>query len=233
MSTPIAFVAGATGLTGRSVVDCLRARTVVTHAHVRPDSSQLERWRSRFDECGATLDQTAWTLEAMTATFARVRPTHVFALLGTTKRRMRSEGGDYRAIDYGLTALLIDALLAAEVSARFVYLSAAGVNPKTSNAYLKARADLEAKLKASGLPWVIARPSFILGDRDANRPMESVGASVADGLLSVGKLLGMRKAAERYRSTPAPVLAHALVTHGLDGDAGALIEGAALRLTAD
>lgn len=230
MSTPIAFVAGATGLTGRSVVEHLRAREANTHAHVRPDSSQLERWRARFSAQGATVDTTAWALDAMTSTFARVRPTHVFALLGTTKKRMRGDGGDYRAIDYGLTALLIDALLAAEVPARFVYLSSAGVNPETSNAYLKARADLEAKLKASGLPWVIARPSFILGDRDDDRPLESVGAAIADGLLSVGKLLGMRKTAARYQSTPAPVLAHALVTHGLDGDAGVLVEGADLRL---
>ena len=230
MSSPVAFVAGATGLTGRSVVEHLRARGVETHAHVRPDSSQLERWRAQFAAQGAVVDASAWSLDALTSTFQRLRPTHVFALIGTTKKRMRSEGGDYRTIDYGLPALLIDALVAADARARYVYLSSAGVTPTTKNAYLKARADLEAKLRESGLPWVIARPSFIVGDRDEHRAMESVGAGIADGLLSVGRVLGLKTAAARYRSTPAPTLAHALVTHGLDGPAGCVVEGDALRL---
>lgn len=229
MSAPIAFVAGATGLTGRSVVAALRQREVATHAHVRPDSSRLTEWTERFAESGATVDATPWEPAAMQATFARLRPTHVFALLGTTKKRMKAEGGDYAAVDYGLTALLIDALVAAEVPARFVYLSSIGVSPTTKNAYLKARAMAEAKLQASGLEWIIARPSFIVGERDQERPMESVGAGVADFFLGIGRVVGLKRAAGRYRSTRAPVLAEGLVRHGLGDEPNRVVEGAALR----
>ncbi|MBA3548122.1 MAG: hypothetical protein H0T76_16695 [Nannocystis sp.] len=41
--SPIAWVAGATGYTGRALVAALRAQNITTHAHVRPDSPALER----------------------------------------------------------------------------------------------------------------------------------------------------------------------------------------------
>lgn len=224
-----AFVAGATGLTGRLVVAALRERGVPTVAHVRPDSHRLAEWTERFEALGATVDSTAWAPAAMEATMARVRPTHVFSLLGTTKKRMKREGGDYDAIDYGLTALLIDALAAAAVPARFVYLSSIGVTPDTQNAYLKARAKVEAKLQASALPWIIARPSIIVGDRDEERPLESASAGVADFFLGLGRVIGLKRVAERYRSTPAPVLAEGIVHHGLAPAANRVVEGWALR----
>lgn len=226
----IAFVAGATGLTGRAVVGHLRARGVATHAHVRPDSHRLAEWRERFADLGAQVDTTAWDRAALTARFAALQPTHVFALLGTTKKRARAGDGDYRAVDFGLTALLIEALQAAAVPARFVYLSSAGVTPDTRNAYLRARADIEALLAASDLDWLVARPSFIVGDRDVERPLESIGAGAADLLLGLGRLIGFKRAAETYRSTPAPVLAGALVQHGLNGPGKRVIDGADLRI---
>ena len=42
-----AFVAGATGLTGRFVVEELVRRGVEVHAHVRSDSPRLAEWRAR------------------------------------------------------------------------------------------------------------------------------------------------------------------------------------------
>src|SRR5262245_55763625 len=49
----VAFVAGATGYTGNEVVSALRGRGIRTIAHVRPDSSSLERWRKSFEDIGA------------------------------------------------------------------------------------------------------------------------------------------------------------------------------------
>lgn len=229
MSEIKAFVAGATGLTGRSVVESLCRRGCSTVAHVRPDSSRLGAWRDRFAALGAEVDSTPWDADAMQARFAALRPTHVFSLLGTTRKRMKAEGGDYAAIDYGLTALLIDALVGAEVPARFVYLSSIGVSPDTTNTYLKARAMAEAKLQASGLQWIIARPSIIVGDRDEERPLESVSAGVADFVLGMGRIFGAKRFAERYRSTPAPTLAEGIVRHGLGAEPNRIVEGHALR----
>ena len=89
-SMPTAFVAGATGYTGREVVRVLRESGVSTVAHVRPDSPRLAEWRARFGALGAEVDTTPWDAPAMATTLARVQPAIVFALLGTTRRRARA-----------------------------------------------------------------------------------------------------------------------------------------------
>jgi uncharacterized protein YbjT (DUF2867 family) len=202
---PVAFVAGATGYTGREVVAALRERGIRTIAHVRPDSARVAEFRERFTALGAE----------------RVRPTHVFALLGTTRARARSEGMSaqqaYARIDYGLTKWLVDAALALGSSPRFVYLSAAGVDPESKNNYVAARARTEQCVKSSGLPYTIARPSFITGpDREEDRPLERIGGVVADGVLAFVGALGARKLRARYRSTTAAQLARGLVRIAFD-----------------
>ena len=77
---PSAFVAGATGYTGREVVHELRKLGVVTIAHVRHESPRLAEWRSRFKSLGAIVDTTPWTKIGMTATLKRLRPTVIFGL---------------------------------------------------------------------------------------------------------------------------------------------------------
>ena len=205
------FVAGATGYTGRALVQQLAEAGLAVVAHVRPDSSRLEQWRTTFTGWGASVDTTAWEAAAMTATLERLQPDRVFALLGTTRKRMGAEGGDYQSVDFGLTRLLIDAAAAAGSVQRLVYLSAEGVRAGTRNPYLRARVDAEAHLAASGVPWTAARPSFITGTRDEKRPGEHYGAQVADGLLAMAGVLGGRGLRARYRSTDNRTLAAALI----------------------
>lgn len=220
-----AFVAGATGFTGREVVRLLVERGVPTVAHVRPDSPRLEEWKGRFSGVGAEVDATAWDKAAMMETMLRIRPAYVFALLGTTRARMHAvarSGEDpatqsYEEVDYGLTALLIEAVKQTGLSPRVVYLSAAGVKETSRSAYYRARVKAEALLRSSGLPYTIARPSIITGPgRDDNRPLETVGAAVGDRLLSVAGLLGARRLKARYASTTNLRLAGALVRLALD-----------------
>jgi len=224
-----AFVAGATGYTGREVVRQLRERGVATVAHVRPDSPHLEAWRSRFEGMGARVDSTPWTRQAMGSTLEALRPDCVFALLGTVRARMRkarAEGRDpsaesYEAVDYGLTRILLVAARECGASPRFVYLSAAGVKEDTIHPYYLARARMEQELAESGLPYAIARPSFITGpDRDDGRPAERAGAAAADALLGLAGLLGARKLRDRYASTTNVALARALVKLALAPQAG-------------
>ncbi len=221
----LAFVAGATGYTGREVVRALRARGVDTVAHVRPDSSRLAEWRDRFATLGARTDTTPWEAQALTETLTRLRPDVVFALLGTTRARAARAAGagrdeGYEAVDYGLTMLLYHAASRAGIQPRFVYLSSAGVREQGGNAYLQARARVERALRDGPLPWIAARPSFITGpDRDEVRPGERVGAVVVDGLLGIVGLLGGRRLRDRYRSTTNAVLAQALVRLAFEADA--------------
>lgn len=210
------FVAGATGFTGRAVVRGLAEAGVPVVAHVRPDSARLEAWRATFAGWGAEVDCTPWTPEAMTARLTALAPTRVFALLGTTRKRMKAEGGSYQSVDFGLTRLLIDAAVAAGSLERFVYLSSVGVHPGTRNAYLRARADAEAHLRESGLPWTVARPSTISGARDEARPLEHGAAQVGDAVLALVGALGGRGLRARYRSTNSDILAAALVRLSTD-----------------
>lgn len=226
----VAFVAGATGYTGREVVAALRERGVRTIAHVRPDSSRIAEFRDRFTALGAEVDTTPWEPDAITETFRRLQPTHVFAVLGTTRSRARNEGMSaqqaYARVDYGLTKWLMDAALAVARSGpegredgwpRFVYLSAAGVDPESKSDYVAARARTEQSLRNSGLSYTIARPSFITGpDREEERPLERIGSAVVDGMLALAGVLGGRKLRDRYRSTTAAKLARGLVRVAFD-----------------
>lgn len=236
----VAFVAGATGYTGREVVRVLAQREdVMVVGHVRPDSPTLDDWRERFAGLGAAVDTTAWDEGAMTAALQELRPTHVFALLGTLSARMaeaRRDGRNpdalsYEAVDYGLTALLMRSCVAADVSPRFVYLSSAGVRESAPGDYLRVRYRTETELAASGLAYTIARPSFISGpDRPDPRPFERLGAGLADTALFVAGAFGANRLRDRYRSTDAATLAGALVRLAFDEDSmNRIVESEDLR----
>jgi len=235
----IAFVAGATGYTGREVVRCLSEKRIQTIAHVRPDSSRLEDWRHRFSMPEVTVDTTVWEESAMTDAISRIRPTHVFSLLGTTQSRMKkvareTQGrviDDYEQVDFGLTAMLINACIEAEIKPRFLYLSAVGVKESAGSAYYKARWKAERMLIESGLEYTIARPSFIIGpDRDDGRFFENLAAYAFDGALAFASFFGARKFRDRYHSTSNKTLAQALVRIAFDPKgANAVVESESLH----
>jgi nucleoside-diphosphate-sugar epimerase len=238
-SDVVAFVGGATGYVGRSVVEELRRGGARTIGHVRPDSPKVGEWRARWEAEGVEVDTTAWDDEAMAARFAELRPTHVFALLGTTARRAKGEGRTaidaYEAIDYGLTMILVRAAEAAPSRPRVVYLSAAGLREEEpSNAYMNVRWRVEKELRERALPFTIVRPSFITGDdRDESRPAERIGAAVADGLLAVVGALGGARTRDRYASMTGRELARGIVRVALDpAKVGAIVHGDGLRTDA-
>jgi nucleoside-diphosphate-sugar epimerase len=212
---PVAFIAGATGYTGRAVVQACVAAGLRTVAHVRPDSSQRAEWEQRFKSWGAEPDATPWEPAAMNARFAELQPDYVFALLGTTTKRARREGitDRYMKIDYGLTAMLIDAAAPLK-QPRFVYLSAAGVGPNRG-AYIEARFLAEQKLRASGLPFIIARPGLITGDREESRPAETIAAAVLRPMAAMLRVVGARRVAAWVSVISGTQLGQALVREAL------------------
>lgn len=218
----VAFVAGATGYTGREVVRVLREKGIRTIAHVRPDSSRLDEWKQRFAAMGAEVDATPWEAAALNQTFGTLKPTLVFGLLGTTRARGKQGSGSqvadtYDAVDYGLTKMAIDASLTLAPLPRFIYLSSLGADSAGGNAYLQARARVEQVLREGRLPYIIARPSFITGeDRDEVRPGEQYGAVVANAVLGVLGKLGATTLRDRYASLTGNQLARGLVTAALD-----------------
>src|SRR5690606_15395334 len=97
-----------------------------------------------------------------------IAPAQLYILIGTTRTRAKREavqGDIYEAIDLGLTRLAVDAAMQSGTRPRIVYLSSIGADTSARSPYLRARGKAEQVVRDSGLPWVIARPSFIGGDR--------------------------------------------------------------------
>ena len=229
-SRHLAFVAGATGYTGRAVVDALCAQGIDTIAHVRPNSPSRDDHQARFEALGAQLDFTPWDPEGIAASLKAHQPTLVFCLLGTTRRRVAEErraggpGLTYQAVDYGMTMMVVRGAEALSNPPRVIYLSAAGVKPSRPGSYYHARWQVEEALKASSLPWTIAQPYFITGsDREERRPAERMAGIVFDGLLC----LGGARARRRWSSLTAPELARGLVRHALDPNGASRVVAAA------
>lgn len=215
----VAWVAGATGLVGRKLVAVLAGQGVATIAHVRPDSRQLQDWREKFARVGAQVDATPWDLEAIAETLKKHGVTHVFCCVGTTRKRMQTDGeagNSYEAVDYALPKLLAEASRKSGTVQRFLYLSSAGASADASGAYLQWRWKAEEAVRSSGVPWTIARPSIIVGERDDARPFEATAARVLDGLLIAIGALGAARWRDRYRSTDDATLAKALARLAFD-----------------
>lgn len=226
-----AFIAGATGYTGRHLVEVLIAHGAEVCAHVRPDSRSLESWQEHFGALGAEVSTAAWTSDAIRDALTRFAPTHVFLLLGTTKARARRGTGSavdetYEAVDYGLSSLTISATVAAAPNARIVYLSSLGVKEGTSNAYLAARARVERELRDGPLDWIVVRPSFISGeDRGESRPAERVAAVASGAFIGALRLVGARSTANNLRARTGRELAEDIALAALRAESGQVLEG--------
>lgn len=218
-----AFVAGATGYTGRALVPllCADSRVGEVIAHIRPGSSKLGTLRPEFEDMGATVDTTEWDDDAFCDRMGELRPDAVFSLIGTTRARKRDaddkDAETYHAVDYGLTALLIRACVTAQIAPKFIYLSSMGVTESSMSSYIQARWKAENYLQHSELPYLIVRPSFISGpDRQETRPMERIGSVTADAALGVLGALGGSRLRDKYQSMDAEELATGMLELALD-----------------
>jgi len=84
----------------------------------------------------------------------------VMTALGVTRQRGKVS---FRDVDYQANANLLDEAKRAGV-ARFIYTSGFGVDENLDNPMYKAKKDFETTLIASGVPYVIIRPSGFFSD---------------------------------------------------------------------
>lgn len=214
-----AWIAGATGYTGRALVSELTARGVTTHAHIRPGSTSLPGARDDFERAGAEVVVAPWEPAALGPALARANPTHVFFVVGTTRERLKREedAESYEAVDYALADRLLEAARLLDEPPVFVYLSAQGTSARSRSAYYRARWHAEQAVRQSGLPFVIARPGFISGpDRREVRRAERLGSVVASGLARGLGAFGARRWQRLIAPRDASQMARQLIAAALD-----------------
>ncbi len=188
-------LAGATGLVGRAILEGLLADGSVTvvHAFGRREPGIIHS-----------------KLSAHVVDFAALPPLppldEVYLALGTTIKTAGSQAA-FHAVDYD--ANLAVARAARDAGARCAGLvSAMGADAKSSIFYNRVKGELEealARLSFDGL--VIARPSLLVGDREALGQPKRMGEQVAT---VVSKLLGPLIPAN-YRPIAAADVARALL----------------------
>jgi uncharacterized protein YbjT (DUF2867 family) len=186
-----ALLAGATGLVGSFLLERLlasisyasveifvRRDTGTTHPKLKSDIADF----ARLDE-------------------RRVSADDVFCCLGTTIKQAGSQAA-FRRVDYDYPVALARAA-ARGGAKRFLVVSALGANSASRVFYNRVKGEMEAAVRASGVPKVyVFRPSLLSGPRQEARFGEQVGL-VAGALL--GPLLG------KYRPIHADLVAAAML----------------------
>lgn len=176
-----AIVIGATGLIGAHLVRLLIQTAhisrvvVITRRPLDYESEKMENHVVDFD-----------SLESYENLFSG---DILFSCLGTTLKQAGSIKAQ-RVVD--LDYQTIAAELAQKQGVKhYLLVSSSGANQTSSNAYLKMKGELEAKIQTLQFDHIsILQPSLLLGERDQSRLGERIGSMV---LPIICKLPGLRK----------------------------------------
>ncbi len=205
MKQNVAVVAGATGMTGRYLVEmlCEDAYYDRVVALVRKPSLGA---RPKCEERVVDFDRlSAGDLGGAT---------HLFCCLGTTMRKAGSKEA-FRRVDFDYVTGFANAGKTA--SASFMALvSSVGADDEAGSFYLKVKGEAERAVEGMGFEALqIFQPSILLGQRGESRPGEEWGKRVA---MAFEWMLGggLRK----YRPMPAVTLAAAMAAAGERGGSG-------------
>ena len=155
-------VAGASGLVGREILQGLLADESVAAVH--------SLGRRELPLTHSKLTQHRVDFKALPAL-----PSvgEAFIALGTTIKVAGSQAA-FRAVDFDAVVAVAKAAKAAGAR-RLGVVSAMGANPRSAIFYNRVKGEMEEALSALGMDaLVIARPSFLAGDREAlGQPLRS------------------------------------------------------------
>ncbi|MFO0613856.1 MAG: hypothetical protein U0414_14785 [Polyangiaceae bacterium] len=146
----------------------------------------------------------------------------VFLCLGTTRKKAGSDEA-FRRVDLDYPSRVLDAVAR---GARAIGLVSSVGAESGRGLYLGTKLELERRVVATGVRYVIARPSFLVGSREEFRLGERIGlATVAPVLKGLGALAtGMKKYAPIRAEDVAAALVHAMLADG----GSVVLEGKAL-----
>jgi len=138
----------------------------------------------------------------------------IFCCLGSTRKKT-PDLDKYRKVDHDYPLRLAEIGLQNKI-AQYHLVSAMGANPGSANFYTKMKGETESDVIAAGLPAThIYRPSFLVGDRNENRPLEAV-LSTAMKIIDPLLFGGLKK----YRSIAAKTVASAMYKQSLKNEPG-------------
>jgi nucleoside-diphosphate-sugar epimerase len=151
-----AFIAGATGFTGRALaLQPTDGAGVQLALQVRPGSSSIAKLEGDDRIVEVALDDEAALAAALEGMDAVVQ------LIGTVRANF-NEQTSYESVDYGTTVKLVGAARRAGVE-HFVLLSSVGAGMGLGS-YLSWKKKTERAVTESGLGYTILRPSYLAGD---------------------------------------------------------------------
>ncbi|MBC3909685.1 NAD(P)H-binding protein [Undibacterium umbellatum] len=196
MAKRTVIIAGATGMVGRAILDGLLADDAVTEVHClgrRPPPTTHPKLRMHV------------------VNFASIpvlpQADEVYLALGTTIKVAGSQQA-FRAIDYDANLAVARAAQAAGVT-KLGLVSAMGADASASVFYNRVKGELEEALeKMSFAGLVIARPSLLVGDREALGQPARRGEKLG---LALSKVLSFLIPAN-YQPIAAAAVAKALLT---------------------
>ena len=147
------LVAGATGYLARRVVPRLLASGRVVRALVRGGSGRAARipHLAGAEIAGGDLDDAGALAGAALGVDAVVH------LVGIIRERGQAT---FQRVHVDGTRALVDAARTAGVR-RFLYVSAIGARADAPTAYWRSKAEAEAIVRASGMTWIVLRPSIV------------------------------------------------------------------------
>ncbi|MES3001422.1 MAG: NAD(P)H-binding protein [Pseudomonadota bacterium] len=190
------LIAGASGLVGREILNGLLADDSVAAVHsvgrreLALTHPKLTQHRVDFSKALPTLPRVG----------------EAFVALGTTIKVAGSQEA-FRAVDFDAVVAVARAAKA-EGATRLGVVSAMGADKRAPIFYNRVKGEMEEALSSLGFDGlVIARPSFLAGDREA------LGQPLRDGeklAMNISRVLAPL-IPDNYKSIPAKSVANALL----------------------
>ncbi|WP_152204908.1 NAD(P)H-binding protein [Marinobacter changyiensis] len=208
------MVLGATGLTGNLVLENLLARSEVGSVVVpvrrwlAPDEPKLEQHVIDFDNMDAHAE--IFDVDALVC------------CIGTTISKAGSRAA-FRKVDYDYA--LTAARLARNTGARaLILMSAVGASTTSKVFYSRVKGELEDAVRALNFPYLsIYHPSLLLGNRQEQRPAESLGMALMP-VANHGLIGPLRKYRAIEASTVAAAMVNELVMLGENAAPGPVVK---------
>ena len=106
----------------------------------------------------------------------------LFCAIGSTMKKVKGDKEAHRKIDFDIPVRLAR-FCKMTGSEKFILVSSAGANSKSSNFYQRLKGETDEAVKGSGLKTIhIMRPSLLLGERKEFRLGENIGKAVMTSL---------------------------------------------------